>query len=245
MKYWAIYWKIDHPLFSDPRVRRGLTLAIDRRELLRVRNVPTELLVTDGVITRRQLWRRELPEPLPYDPAGAHALLDAAGWLHRNSDGVRERDGRPFRFTAIVRNSDGLDRLAVHVQAYLRRLGVQMDIQVLDPSLVRQRVDIGRFEAALMHHNTAVQKQYLGRGNPAGYTNPEAFRLIDDAAEAADPDEEDRLQRELTAVYRADLPVTCLIPITVTHFAHRRVQGLTTPFRADPDRCMEDLWIEE
>ena len=62
---------------------------------------------------------------------------------------------------------------------------------------------------------------------------------------ANDPNEQDRLYRELTLVYREDLPVTRLIPRPRIHFAHRRLRGMGTPFHADPDRYMEDLWIEE
>lgn len=40
-------------------------------------------------------------------------------------------------------------------------------------------------------------------------------------------------------------PVTLLHPVVRTFMAHRRIRGLSEPFRADPVRFMEDLWIEE
>jgi hypothetical protein len=61
----------------------------------------------------------------------------------------------------------------------------------------------------------------------------------------ANPEEVDRIYRALTEIFRADLPVTRLAPITVTTFAHRRVQGPSTTFLASPDTYMEDLWLEE
>ena len=60
-----------------------------------------------------------------------------------------------------------------------------------------------------------------------------------------DPDETERLNRRLSDIFRADPPVTQLIFRTPTHFVHRRVRGLSTPFRAQPDRFMGDLWIED
>ena len=41
---------------------------------------------------------------LESDPnMGLPELLDAAGWVDRNDDGIREKEGRPFHFTATVR----------------------------------------------------------------------------------------------------------------------------------------------
>ena len=57
-------------------------------------------------------------------------------------------------------------------------------------------------------------------------------------------DEFDRLYRALTEILRADLPVTRLVPWTNTTFAHRRVRGPSALLLAQPDRYMEDLWLE-
>jgi len=242
---WAIFWKNSHPLFRDPRVRRALTMAIDRRELMRLLYLSDELPITDGVMTPRQLRRREFPEALPYDPRQAGALLDASGWGRHDVAGLRERDGRPFQFTAIVRND--VVNLAVYVQAQLERLGVRMELQVLDSALVWSKLDAGDFEAAFSIHRpwSEDQARHFGRNNPTGYRNPEAFQVIDELRATADPDETERLNRRLSDIFRADPPVTRLILRTPTHFVHRRVRGLSTPFRAEPDRFMGDLWIED
>jgi peptide/nickel transport system substrate-binding protein len=242
----AIYWKCDHPLFHDVRVRRALTLAIDRRELLGVINLPSDLSITDGIFTMGQFRRRQLPEPLPYDPVQARALLEAAGWQDRDGDGVREREGRPFRFAALVRGLQGYDRLAVYVQAQFRRVGVQMEVQVLDPAAVGARRAAGDFEAVFNLHQPVpdYQPQHFGRDNPNGYRNPDVVRLIDQAMATADPDELDRIYQALTEIFRADLPFTRLVPNTVTAFAHRRVRGPSTTYHGADD-MMEDLWLEK
>ncbi|MCZ6475850.1 MAG: hypothetical protein O6700_05975, partial [Gammaproteobacteria bacterium] len=89
------------------------------------------------------------------------------------------------------------------------------------------------------------QQAIHGRGNAAGYDNPEAFQVLDRLAATADPEEVDALYRRLTEIYRIDPPFTRLIPMTRDWFVHRRIQGLSTPFRADPDKFMETLWVEE
>lgn len=243
----AIQWKVDNPLFSDRRVRRALTLALDRRELLEFVNLPPELPITDGVFTERQFRRRELPEPLPYDPEQSRALLDAAGWSDRDGDGLREKDGRPFRFTASVLNSQSMELIAVYVQAQLRRVGVQMEIQLTDSAAMWDKLHSGDFEAWIFIDQAPPNRQQAihGRGNAAGYDNPEAFQVLDRLVTTADPEEVDAHYRRLTEIYRIDPPFTRLIPMTRDWFVHRRIRGLSTPFRADPDTYMETLWVEE
>jgi peptide/nickel transport system substrate-binding protein len=244
----AIFWKHDHPLFRDPRVRRALTLAIDRGECLRMRSLPPDLPWSDGVFMPRVLTGGRFPAPLPYDPAEANRLLDATGWHERNGDGLRQRDGRPFRFTATVPSGSDLPALAVLVQAHLRRVGVQMEIEILDRGVAQQRTNTGHFEASLATFYPWVgrQKRSFGRGNPTGYGNLEAFRLIDAAEAATNADDVDRIYRELTTVYRADLPVTRLGAGAGVSFVNRRLRGLQRfGFHAQPDRYLEDLWLDD
>jgi len=73
----AIVWNQHHLLFGDSQIRLALTLAIDRRELHRVLNLPVSAPVFDVIFAEEQLLRAELPPPLPYDPERAKQLLDA------------------------------------------------------------------------------------------------------------------------------------------------------------------------
>ena len=243
----GIYWQNDHPLFRDRRVRRALTLAIDRRELLQVVNLPADFPIVDGPYTDRQLYRADLPDPLPHDPERARALLGAAGWRDRDGDGVREREARDFRFTAIVMAAPGWQELAVYVQNQLRQVGVRMDIQTLELSVVAERFRTGRFDAAFtwVRHIAGFLEREFGDESPFGYTNPEIVELARRARLTAHPDSQDQIYRRLTVIFRAELPVTRLFPEVTTVVVHRRIRGLSSPFRADPVWYMEELWLEE
>jgi len=241
----SIYWKADHPLFRDSRVRRALTHALDRRELLRVTNRPPEAPITDAVLTYRQLRRREWPKPLQYDPAQARTLLEAAGWVDRNGDGILAKDGHPFRFTANVASRFGLEQMAVYVQAQLRRVGVQMDIRLLDESVMWDRLRGGDFEAWMYVHQYGSLRRDFGRNNPLGYANGDVLELIDRLQQTADPEEEDRIYRQISGIFRTDPPMVRLIPASESWFVHRRIHGLSTPFHFAPDTYMEDLWVEK
>lgn len=241
----AILWRSDRPLFADPRVRRALTLAIDRRGLLRALNLPDWIPIVDAPFTDRQLRRGELPTPLPHDPAEAGRLLDAAGWSDRDSDGIREKDGRPFRFTALL---VGDERRGVFIQAGLLRVGIRMDLQPLDWSSALERIRAGDFEAAVATYDNnpgALARIALGQGPPLGYRNGRVAELVARAAATSVPDERDRIYRELATILREDLPITFLFPRVDVVIAHRRLRGLQEPWRVDPVWYMAELWIEE
>lgn len=60
-----------------------------------------------------------------------------------------------------------------------------------------------------------------------------------------EPAAQDRIIRELWPIFQMDLPVTFLSPLVRTTIAHRRVRGLSSPFRVDPAWQMEEVWIDD
>ncbi|MGK2935118.1 MAG: hypothetical protein ACSLFE_07725 [Gemmatimonadaceae bacterium] len=78
-----------------------------------------------------------------------------------------------------------------------------------------------------------------------GYQSPAAFEIIDRIMATSDPDEEDRLYGELAEIFRVELPLTRLVFMHDVTFAHRRIRGLSTPFRADANTNMDKLWVEK
>ncbi|MHC4256698.1 MAG: ABC transporter substrate-binding protein, partial [Planctomycetota bacterium] len=234
----AIVWNHQNDLFSNPAVRHALTLAINRRELHRVLNFPDNTPIFDVLITKGQFNRGEVPEPLPYDPEQAKRLLDEAGWFEVRKDGVRENNGRGFRFSLLVRPEEALG--AVYIQDQFRKVGVRMEIITLDESVLKARWASGEFDAFLFYVH--FYNYWVDFG---GYDNPEFERLLENAYWAPTPDEWDRAVRKLWPIYRTDVPVTFLYPEVTLNIVHKRIRGLKSPNRAYPARFMEHLWIEE
>jgi peptide/nickel transport system substrate-binding protein len=240
----ALYWRTDHPLFTDPRVRQALTMGIDRKELLTLLSLPAEVPLVDGPFTKRQVNGRDLPAPLAFDPAGATALLEAAGWRDRDGDGIRERAGRQFRFTALVTTRESVTEMAQYVREALRRVGVEMNLQPLDQASVHERLRSGEYEAAFAFFRQ--QGGWLSQDfADTRLGNPAARRLIERARGTGDPDERDRIYRELGGLFQAEVPVTFLLPVTGTFLAHRRVQGLRRVTQADLFDRMDQLWVSD
>jgi len=179
----------------------------------------------------------------------ARALLQAAGWRDRDDRGVRDRDGTPFQFTLLITGGGGAlgvwYRTAVFVQEQLQRIGVRMDIQQMDALALRSRVQGGAFAAALdSGGGVGWFRRTFGDDSHLGYHNAEVTRLLDRLDGTAHPGERERIHQRLIEIFQADVPVTFLGPIVWTTFAHRRLRGLSSPFRTNPLQHMGTLWLD-
>ncbi len=247
----AIHWNQKDPLFNDPKVRRALTLALDRREILLALNMPEELKIFDVVFTGHQYRHDEIPPPLPFDPKAAGRLLDEAGWIKGGNE-VRQRDGKDFIFELIVPPEGtargAFNEAATLIQAYFRQIGVRMDIQVLEENLFFRRHRSGQFQASINRFYQGGETELLrwvGQDSPIGYYNPRVFELVQERLRTADPDEVNRIFREIIPLWAQDLPLTFLFLQIHTCVVHQRIKGLSSPYRASPLAHMELLWMEQ
>jgi peptide/nickel transport system substrate-binding protein len=89
-------------------------------------------------------FRCDIERPYPYDPEKAMALLDEAGWMDHDGDGVREchgclyaKEGDPLRLQLMgYTNFPPLDRTEESIVESLKALGVEMYIQNEDFSVI-------------------------------------------------------------------------------------------------------------
>ncbi|MEX2526562.1 MAG: peptide ABC transporter substrate-binding protein [Gemmatimonadota bacterium] len=246
----ALVWNHRHPFLGNAVVRRAMAMAIDREELRRLLHLPEALPHFDVLFTRSQFWAGQLPAAIPYDPTAARALLQSAGWRDDNGDGVRSRGADAARFTALMRSggssaTSSWETSAVYIQAGLREIGVAMEISRLESGLT-QRVRAGEFEAAFdLFNRIEAPLRLWSDGSPMGYHDPELTEILAAADTLLDSAVRDSLYRRAWPILTRDLPVLFLAP-QIQHFAiHRRVRGLSSPYRADPYMSLGHAWLED
>lgn len=248
--YWSvansirtIYLNHRHPALGDARVRKAITLGIDRRTQRRLQGIPDEAAFFDVPIGEGQLRRGDYPPALPFDPGRARELLAEAGWVDADGDGIRERDSQPLEFTLLGR--PGLE----FIQDQLRRIGIRMEIVTLDGALARGRFEDGDFDAYGPTGGAAGRLRVLlgdsDAPSAAGYRNLELLRLADQLESTLIPEEQDSIRREMWPIFHEDVPVLFLGPNVFYSAAHKRVRGLESPSRVFAVSNMEELWVED
>ena len=246
--WWTqIAWNTRRAPFDDARVRRALSLAIDRQVLLDVMlrgfGEPGRWTVTPS----HWQYDPDDPETAPrYDTTEARRLLAEAGWRDRGAGGILEdSQGRPFRFTLLsFRESSTHHQTAVAVQAQLRRIGVDMRIRELEETsafgLAQGRVEEGgervrEFDAFLTNYTTGTSSDdswFLhsrNRNGPLslpGYADPRADSLMDTLAVILDRDAARPLWREYQRLMVRETPIAVLLYPYTLIAARSRLRGV-------------------
>jgi peptide/nickel transport system substrate-binding protein len=145
--YNYIGWNSARPLFASPRVRRALTMAIDRR--LINENIYYGFAQECTSPFPPIIWAYNPDiKPVPYDTAGARRILAEEGFRDVNGDGWLEKNGKRFEFELLTQYGNQLrSDIQVMVQDMLRKVGVKADPVTLEWTVFLDHVKSGNYDA--------------------------------------------------------------------------------------------------
>jgi len=91
------------------------------------------VLLNTGIPPVHWAFDPSLGDSLPYDPDQARDLLEAAGWVDRDGDGIRENaQGEPLRIELIYNQNQERQQVGEIMRVQLRDVGVELRPQVLE-----------------------------------------------------------------------------------------------------------------
>jgi len=190
-------------LFTDVKVRQALHYALDR-DLMAETVYQGFAIRADG--TQPVLSIAYAPDRIntiyTYDPEKAKALLEEAGWVDSDGDGIREKDGVKFSFETTY--SEGVatyEQQIPYMQQVWREVGIEMIPTAIPFPTLLENNDAGNYQMSVLGFSWSVDG---GQGDmfrcsavpPSGfnmmrYCNPEYDKL--DAASQVELDQQKRI----------------------------------------------------
>ncbi|MDY6936320.1 MAG: peptide ABC transporter substrate-binding protein [Cyanobacteriota bacterium] len=123
-----------HPFLTDLPVRQAIDLAIDRDTIV------TQLYGQTGKSTANFLV---LPETYTsqsmsseFNLEKAAILLDEAGWVDTNNNGIRDRDGVEMKMVFKTSVNPTRQKTQEIIKQSLNRLGIEVELKSIDPSIL-------------------------------------------------------------------------------------------------------------
>ncbi len=210
--------------FDDIRVRRALTMAIDRRKILRLAYQHTAVPATNPIPPIQWAYNRHVEDDV-FDPEAAQRLLAEAGYPHGFKTEL---------WVMSVQRAYFPDPLAVAklIQRDLAEIGVKVTLKSPDWQDYRRGMQAGDHEMGLLGWtgdngdpdnflNTLLGCSSLDGSNVAKFCDPRYDVLVKKARAVTNRDERVRLYEQAQVIFKEQTPWMTLAH-TIQYKAMRR-----------------------
>ena len=223
--------------FADKRVRRAMTMLIDRAAI--VHDIMHDLAtVPSGPYSALGPQADPSVAPLPYDPDGAKKLLAEAGFTMKN-DVLMGPDGKEFAFDFMyVTNRDVGKQVATFTHDAMARAGIVVRLAPVEWSTLLQKTKERNYDAVFMGWGGTVEddlnqefstEAMKGVGdNFVQYSNPEFDRILQIARFTPDPVKRRGMWHQLHRIIADDQPYTFVFADKELDAVSKRFKGVTS-----------------
>ena len=241
-----------HPFLSDLQVRRAMAMAIDRESIAapygRGGHLTTNILVEPSFFASPN-------NAFEHNPQKAAALLEEAGWIDSNADGVREKDGVELRLVFLTSIQPLRQAAQEQVKKDLEAIGFAVELKQVDSSIFlgppkdttdtrrqfytdleefafsNKSPDPSAYMAAWVCDQAAQKENDWSLPNWSRYCNPEFDRLFHQATAELDPEKRAELFVRMNELLIEDVAVIPLVNTTQPMAISVDIQGYdSTPW---------------
>jgi len=238
-------WNEANPYFKSAKVRRALTMAIDRRRIIEqsLNNLGIEIT---GPFYRYSPAYDASIVPLPFSPQQAKRILEEEGWYDSDGDGVIDKmiDGKrvPFKFSLTYYVKDSVRKsVSEYVAIALKEVGIECHLNGVDMADLSSSIDNKSFEGLLMgwalgtppddprqlwHSSGAKEK---GSSNIVGFANKEIDQIIDQLDYESDPEKRIALYHRFGRILYDEQPYTFLYTPKAVFLYREYVENVFIP----------------
>jgi len=211
---------VPNKYFSSPAIRKALTFAINRQEIVNS-YLSGYAEVSKGPVS--PMFKNYFDGSLEmdeYNPGKAREILEENGWVDKNNDGIVEKDDEEFKFE-LYTNSGNPRReyVATIVKNNLHAVGIDVNIQMLESGAFIDMLMKRNFDAWISGWIIPVpidlypfwfSDTEIGIFNFSTYQNKEIDGILDSLGFKLTEEKKVALYKKLQRVFYNDEPVTFL-----------------------------------
>ena len=237
-------------MFTDKRVRRGLSLVTDRQRIC------TDIYLghakpISGPFGIGSPQADPTLEPLPYDVAAGKKLLAEAGYTDRDNSGVlKTTDGTPLRFRfSFPSGNEFTQRIALFLKDNFAKAGVIADLDPQPWAVINKLMEHRDFDAIFLGWSGDVESdlyqlydstQIADAGdNFVSYSNPEFDSVVRKARTTVDRDARMKLWQQGHRILADDQVYTFLLSRQELRFIDKRIHNVK---KTKAELNVVDLW---
>ncbi|HID95904.1 MAG TPA: ABC transporter substrate-binding protein [Candidatus Latescibacteria bacterium] len=204
--------------FENRKIRQAFAYAMDRTGVINTifkgRHIPAHGVLPPGLFG----FSQELYDHYAYNynPGKARRLLDEAGALDTDGDGIREYKGKPLKLELSSYVSADWKEAAKTWRTNLKEVGVEITYQQYDFPTILDMTDKGTFKMITLgwindypdpeNWYILFESKNIPDPNSSRYTNPEVDRLVTQLRITPDPTKRRRITYEIERIIQADHP---------------------------------------
>ena len=221
-RIYYLSFNFDHAPLDDVKVRQALAYGMDKDSIVEyvLFGVGEPAI---GPFMPSFNWANQSLVPYEYDVQKAKDLLADAGWKDTDGDGIVDKDGKSLELSLYTwPQRPGQPPMAEALASQLKDIGIKVNVDVVDYSVIDERRSRGEWDIVLGAMNVAMvpdpsyilEMNYKTGGSwNYGYSNPEVDRLLDAASKTNDQEERFEDFSEVQGIVQNDLPI-----ITVAYY---------------------------
>lgn len=202
------------PLFADKNVRKAILMATDRQRIIDELWSGTAVMANSYYTPAGVTYFKPDVAVTPYDPEGAKALLEEAGWV-AGADGIREKDGVKATYTCTTITGDQARRpIAEMVQQFLLEIGVDMQLEEAPVATILDGLRAGTMDSSIFNWtygdalipDPSNTLRSDGGNNFSHWKNDRADELMDIGISTTDVAERQAAYAELQDLVAEEVP---------------------------------------
>ena len=253
--YTFVGYNLKNELFNDKRVRHALSYATPKEEIIAGVLLGLGQPAT-GPYKPGTFWYNKEVKKYPFNLDEASKLLDEAGYVYNSKSGLREKDGKAFKFTIITnQGNENRRKIAEILQDSWKKLGIKVEIRVLEwATFINEYINKRNFDAVVLGWNIVVDPDLYdvwhssrckeGGLNFTCYENPEIDRLIEEGRETLDKNKRKEIYYKIQEILAEEQPYTFLYIPDALVAVHRRFENIK-PAPAGIKYNIEEWFVPE